>query len=110
MESPSKYTDLLAPRLPLTHWVAALLQPSRCEDGGGSLAHWSRFADGFAAIAVPGSSRNTAAAASSESTTPIAESRRPPTFRLIVRRRTPLGVRVVQTAADDGSVIVALSL
>ena len=52
MESPSKYTDLLAPRFPFTQSLALALHPSVCGDGAGSLPHWSRFAEGFASVNV----------------------------------------------------------
>src|SRR6476659_3878597 len=47
IESPSRYTDLLGPRFPFSQ--PPVEQPSVFGDGAESLAHWSRFADGFAA-------------------------------------------------------------
>ena len=41
-------------RLPFTHCDALLLQPSVCGEGAGSLAHWSRLAEGLAARALRG--------------------------------------------------------
>src|SRR5262245_12818799 len=48
IESPSKYTDLLAPRLPFTH--SSGLQPFDAGEGADPLAHWSMSADGLAAM------------------------------------------------------------
>src|SRR5436190_9925771 len=51
-ESPSKYTALLEPMFPFTQSDALALHPSVLGEGVGSLAHWSRFADGFASVKV----------------------------------------------------------